>query len=134
MSTLCRSAPTTTTTASAAPPHHHGIVDNAHVHSSSLVATDMAPPPVTTKPLIYLNATCPFAQKAWIALLEKGVDFEARFEDLSDKSPAMCAAYMAWPGARGGGAGAGNSLALDVCCCQCTNLLHAYHVPSFPFT
>lgn len=94
-STLCRSVPATgvsvVATASAGP--HEGIVEPANVHSSSLVATRLSPPRVPAKPLIYLNATCPFAQKAWIALLEKGVDFDAKFEDLSDKSPAMCAAY-----------------------------------------
>ena len=89
---------TTTITASSVTtnppaPHHHGIVDDAQVHGSSLVATRLSPPRVVPKPLIYLNATCPFAQKAWIALLEKDVDFDARFEDLANKSPEMCAAY-----------------------------------------
>lgn len=84
------------TTASATPTphhHHHGIVDDEQVHGSSLVATRLSPPRVVPKPLIYLNATCPFAQKAWIALLEKDVDFDARFEDLANKSPEMCATY-----------------------------------------
>jgi hypothetical protein len=60
------------TRAAAAP--HDGIVDPARVHGSSLASMHLSPP--RAKPLIFLNATCPFAQKAWIALLEKEVDFE----------------------------------------------------------
>mmetsp|Transcript_33809 Transcript_33809/g.54270 ORF Transcript_33809/g.54270 Transcript_33809/m.54270 type:complete len:320 (+) Transcript_33809:103-1062(+) len=75
------------------PPAHDGIVEASSVHSSSLASMHLSPPRLPPKPLIYLNATCPFAQKAWIALLEKDVDFDATFEDLRNKSPAMCASY-----------------------------------------
>ena len=68
-------------------------MDEDLVHGSSLAATRLTPQRPSSTPVIFLNATCPFAQRAWIALLEKETPFEAVFEDLGNKSPAMCAAY-----------------------------------------
>ena len=45
------------------------------------------------KPIAYIAPTCPFAHKAWLALVEKEVDFEMRAVDLNDKQPDMIAAY-----------------------------------------
>ena len=70
---------------------HTGIVASDKVHSSSLVATRLAP--TKPKPVLYLSATCPYAHKAWLALLEMKVDFNAKFEDLGNKSAALNAAY-----------------------------------------
>jgi glutathione S-transferase len=76
------------------------VLDEASIHSSSLVSTGFAPTVSRAaaagaggKPLLYINATCPFAHKAWLALLEKDVDFVTKFESLSDKSAAMCNTY-----------------------------------------
>lgn len=46
-----------------------------------------------SKPRIFINPTCPFAHKAWLALLEKEVDCDFEWEDLANKSPDMQAAY-----------------------------------------
>ena len=96
--------------------------DDALVHSSSLVATRLspaktsagAPPPSATpavsakapasaspasegsaKPMLYVSPTCPFAQRAWVAMLEKGVDFNLRLENLNAKSANLQDAYKA---------------------------------------
>ena len=96
--------------------------DDALVHSSSLVATRLSPaksaaatpPPSATaaapakasasaspaskgtaKPLLYVSPTCPFAQRAWVAMLEKGVDFDLRLENLEAKSANLQDAYKA---------------------------------------
>ena len=87
-----------------------GIAPEDLVHGSSLVATRCAPTkqPASSsssssstavaargsgKPIAYIAPTCPFAHKAWLALVEKEVDFEMRAVDLNDKQPDMIAAY-----------------------------------------
>ncbi len=44
-----------------------------------------------TKPKFYNAWFCPFAQRAWIALLEKGVDFEYIEQDPYNKTPEWMA-------------------------------------------
>lgn len=83
-----------------------GIAPEDLIHGSSLVATRYAPTkqPASSsstpgaaggsgKPIAYIAPTCPFAHKAWLALVEKEVDFEMRAVDLNDKQPDMIAAY-----------------------------------------
>lgn len=85
-----------------------GIAPEDLVHGSSLVATRYAPTKQPSssssstqgiaaqgsgKPVAYIAPTCPFAHKAWLALVEKEVDFEMRAVDLNDKQPDMIAAY-----------------------------------------
>lgn len=85
-----------------------GIAPEDLVHGSSLVATRHAPTkqPASSsssstavaargsgKPIAYIAPTCPFAHKAWLALVEKEVDFEMRAVDLNDKQPDMIAAH-----------------------------------------
>jgi hypothetical protein len=73
------------------------------VHGSSLAATRLAPtkdpaasiPRSTGKPVAYIAPTCPFAHKAWLALVERDVDFEFKAVDLEDKQPDMIGAYGA---------------------------------------
>lgn len=43
------------------------------------------------KPKLYNSWFCPFAQRAWIALLEKGVDFDLVEQDPYDKTPEWLA-------------------------------------------
>jgi len=43
------------------------------------------------KPTLYCAWFCPFAQRSWIALLEKGVDFEYKEQDPYDKTPEFLA-------------------------------------------
>lgn len=43
------------------------------------------------KPTLYSAWFCPFAQRSWIALLEKGVDFEYIEQDPYDKTPEFLA-------------------------------------------
>ena len=86
------------------------ILSADDVDGSSLVATRLAPqsqsqsrsrpPRDPSRPLLYVSPTCPFAQRAWIALLEKDVEHDIVFEDLANKSEDMKAAY-----ALAGGAG-----------------------------
>ena len=86
------------------------ILSADDVDGSSLVATRLAPqsqsqsrsrpPRDPSMPLLYVSPTCPFAQRAWIALLEKDVEHDIVFEDLANKSEDMKAAY-----ALAGGAG-----------------------------
>ena len=54
------------------------------------------------KVVLWTSGTCPYAQRAWIALLEKGVNFEHRRVDLANKeaTPDFLEAYrMANPNA-----------------------------------
>jgi len=46
---------------------------------------------MTAKPILYCAWFCPFAQRSWIALLEKGVDFEYKEQDPYDKTPEFLA-------------------------------------------
>jgi len=43
------------------------------------------------RPVLYCAWFCPFAQRSWIALLEKGVDFEYKEQDPYDKTPEFLA-------------------------------------------
>ena len=85
-----------------------GVAPEDLVHGSSLVATRYAPTKQPSssssstpdgaargsgKPIAYIAPTCPFAHKAWLALVEREVDFEMRAVDLDDKQPDMIAAY-----------------------------------------
>ena len=45
--------------------------------------------------MLYVSPTCPFAQRAWVAMLEKGVDFNLRLENLNAKSANLQDAYKA---------------------------------------
>lgn len=42
---------------------------------------------------LWNSGTCPYAQRAWIALLEKKIDFELKKVDLKDKSPLFEETY-----------------------------------------
>ena len=44
-----------------------------------------------TRPVLYCAWFCPFAQKSWIALVHKGVEFEYREQDPYHKSPEWLA-------------------------------------------
>ncbi len=46
---------------------------------------------MSLRPKLYNAWFCPFAQRAWIALLEKGVDFEYIEQDPYDKTPEWLA-------------------------------------------
>jgi len=46
---------------------------------------------MAAKPVLYCAWFCPFAQRSWIALLEKGVDFEYKEQDPYDKTPEFLA-------------------------------------------
>ena len=80
-----------------------GVAPGDLVHGSSLAATRLAPtkdpaasiPRSTGKPVAYIAPTCPFAHKAWLALVERDVDFEFKAVDLEDKQPDMIGAYGA---------------------------------------
>ena len=80
-----------------------GVAPGDLVHGSSLAATRLAPtkdpaasiPRSTGKPVAYIAPTCPFAHKAWLALVERDVDFEFKAVNLEDKQPDMIGAYGA---------------------------------------
>ncbi len=46
---------------------------------------------MASKPKLYNGLFCPFAQRAWIALLEKGVDFECVEVNPYKKTPEWLA-------------------------------------------
>jgi len=46
---------------------------------------------MTSKPILYCAWFCPFAQRAWLSLKEKGIDFEYREQDPYDKTPEFLA-------------------------------------------
>jgi len=43
------------------------------------------------KPILYCAWFCPFAQRSWISLVEKGVDFEYKEQDPFNKTPEFLA-------------------------------------------
>jgi glutathione S-transferase len=51
--------------------------------------------PSPKKIVLWNSGTCPYAQRAWIALLEKDVDFEHRIVDLANKPADFVAKYAA---------------------------------------
>ena len=94
--------------------------DDAAVHGSSLVATRLSPTgasssatsaapapgarganpaaPASDRVTLYVAATCPFAARAWIALLEKRLDpasCDVRVENLAAKSANLQDAFAA---------------------------------------
>ena len=44
-----------------------------------------------SKPILHCAWFCPYAQRSWIALRHKGVDFEYKEQDPYDKSPEWLA-------------------------------------------
>lgn len=45
------------------------------------------------KAVLWNSGTCPYAQRAWIALVEKGITFETQIVDLKNKSPEFESLY-----------------------------------------
>lgn len=48
---------------------------------------------VPHKVVLWNSGTCPYAQRAWIALVEKGISFESKIVDLKDKDPEFETLY-----------------------------------------
>ena len=48
---------------------------------------------VPHKVVLWNSGTCPYAQRAWIALDEKGISFESKIVDLKDKDPEFETLY-----------------------------------------
>jgi glutathione S-transferase len=42
---------------------------------------------------LWISKACPYAQRSWIASIEKNVDVELKFEDLQNKSKEFCDLY-----------------------------------------
>jgi glutathione S-transferase len=51
-----------------------------------LLVTGFAAPNVNSKVVLWTGGNCPYAQRAWVALQEKGIEFELKRVDLKDKT------------------------------------------------
>jgi glutathione S-transferase len=51
-----------------------------------LLVTGFAAPNVNSKVVLWTGSNCPYAQRAWVALKEKGVEFELKKVNLKDKT------------------------------------------------
>ena len=83
---------------------HDGIVDAGLVHESSLASCGFAPDrrgattngkTTTAKETarMWTSATCPFAHRPWLALVESGAPFELNVENLENKSEGFKATF-----------------------------------------
>ena len=96
-----------TNTAAAA---HDGIVDSGLVHESSLASCGFAPVRegvaeagsssalsvagvAKETARMWTSATCPFAHRPWLALVESGASFELNVENLENKSEGFKATF-----------------------------------------
>jgi glutathione S-transferase len=58
-----------------------------------LAVAGLAVAAVPNKAVLWNSGTCPYAQRAWIALVEKGIPFDTQTVDLKNKGPAFESLY-----------------------------------------